>query len=71
MYCATDFEIVRFEKSFAQKGHLDDLLSITDLAAGVVQDLLQAHDSGIDAVPSGQEREALIRWIATQGRFLS
>jgi hypothetical protein len=71
MYCVNGFEIVGFGKSFAQKSHLDDLLSITDLAAGVVQDLLQAHDSGIDAVPGGQEKEALIRWIATQGRFLS
>jgi hypothetical protein len=71
MYCANDFEIVGFGKSFAHKSHLDDLLSIPDLAAGVVQDLLQAHDTGIDAVPGGQEKEALIRWIATQGRFLS
>lgn len=71
MYCVNEFEIVGFGKSFSQKSHLDDLLSITDLAAGVVQDLLQAHDSGIDAVPGGQEKEALIRWIATQGRFLS
>jgi len=71
MYCANDFEIVGFGKSFAHKSHLDDLLSIPDLAAGVVQDLLQAHDTGIDAVPGGQEKETLIRWIATQGRFLS
>ena len=71
MYCANDFEIVGFGKSFAHKSHLDDLLSIPDLAAGAVQDLLQAHDTGIDAVPGGQEKEALIRWIATQGRFLS
>jgi len=71
MYCANNFEIVGFGKSFAHKSHLDDLLSIPDLAAGVVQDLLQAHATGIDSVPGSQEKEHLIRWIATQGRFLS
>lgn len=71
MYCKHEFEIVGFGRSFPDKSHLDDLLSIPDLAAGVVQDLLQVHEAGIDAVPGGQEKEALIRWIAKQGRFLS
>ena len=71
MYCHHEFEIVGFGKSFPEKSHFDDLLSIPDLAAGVVQDLLQVHDTGVDAVPGGREKETLIRWIATQGRFLS
>jgi hypothetical protein len=71
MYCANDYDIVGFAKSFQNKSHLDDLLSIPDFAAGVIQDLLQEHDTGIDAVPGGKEKEALIRWIATQGKFLS
>jgi hypothetical protein len=33
-------------------------------------DILQSHDTGID-VQCGQEKEALVRWIATQGKFLS
>ena len=71
MYCQHELDIVGFGKSFAGKSHLDDLLSIPDLAAGVVQDLLQAHDTGSDAVPGCTEKEALIRWLASQGRFLS
>jgi hypothetical protein len=71
MYCEHEFEIVGFGKSFPEKSHLDDLLSIPDLAAGVIQDLLLAHDTGVDAVLGGHEKETLIRWIATQGRFLS
>jgi len=70
MYCDHDFEILGFAKSFEGKSHLDDLLSIPDFAAGVVQDLLQAHHTGVDAITGGREKEALIRWIATEARFL-
>jgi hypothetical protein len=71
MYCKHRFDLVGFGKSFDDKSHLDDLLSIPDLAAGVVQDLLQAHKTGEDNVPGGEEKKALLRWIATQGKFLS
>jgi hypothetical protein len=71
MYCQHKLELIGFGKSFVDKSHLDDLLSITDLAAGVVQDLLQAYDTGIDDVPGGEEKAALMTWIATQGAFLS
>lgn len=71
MYCQHEFEILGFGKSFPGKSHLDDLLSIPDLAAGVVQDLLQAHDTRSDTIPAGRKKEALIRWIATQGKYLS
>jgi hypothetical protein len=71
MYCRHKFDLVGFGKSFAGKSHLDDLLSIPDLAAGVVQDLLQAHDTGTNEVSGGDEKVALIKWIATQGKFLS
>ena len=71
MYCRHKFELVGFGKSFDDKSHLDDLLSITDFAAGVVQDLLQAHKTGNDNVPGGDEKAALIKWMAKQGKFLS
>ncbi|WP_263351330.1 hypothetical protein [Acidicapsa acidisoli] len=71
MYCKHDFELIGFAKSFTDKTHLDDLLSIPDLAAGAVQDILHAHTTGDDNVPGGSEKEALIRWIASQGKFLS
>ena len=69
--CERRFELIGFGKSFHDKSHLDDLLSIPDFAAGVVQDLLQAHRIGEDNVPGGEEKKALMKWIATQEKFLS
>lgn len=71
MYSKHKFDLVGFGKSFDGKSHLDDLLSIPDFAAGVVQDLLQAHKTGEDNIPGGEEKVELLKWIATQGRFLS
>lgn len=71
MYAKHKFDLVGSGKSFEGKSHLDDLLSIPDFAAGVVQDLLQAHKTGEDNIPGGQEKVALLKWIATQGKFLS
>ncbi len=71
MYSKHKFDLVGFGKSFDDKSHLDDLLSITDFAAGIVQDLLQAHKTGVDNIPGGEEKIVLLKWIATQGKFLS
>lgn len=70
MYSKHDFEIIGFGKSFEGKSHLDDLLSIPDFAAGVVQDILQGHKTG-DDIPGGEEKIALMTWIATHAPFLS
>ena len=71
MYSKHKFNVVGVGKSFDDKSHLDDLLSIPDFAAGVVQDLLQAHKTSEDNIPGGEEKIALLKWIATQGKFLS
>lgn len=71
MYCAHKFDLVGFGKSFADKTHLDDLLSIPDFAAGVVQDLLQANKTGNVSIPGGKEKIELLKWMAVQGKFLS
>jgi hypothetical protein len=71
MYCPHKFDLVRFGKSFDDKSHLDDLLSIPDCAAGVVHDHLQAHKTADDIVSGGEEKAARIKWIAMQGKFLS
>lgn len=60
-----------FAKSFAQKSHFDDLLSVPDLAAGVVQELLQSHKTGDDQIPGGEGKVAVMKWIARQSEFLS
>lgn len=71
MYSKHKFDLVGFGKSFDDKSHLDDLLSIPDFAAGVVQDLLQAYKTSEDNISGGEEKIALLKWIATQGKFLS
>jgi hypothetical protein len=70
VYCRHKFDLVGCAKSFDDKSHLDDLLSIPDFAAGVVQDVLQAQKTG-DDIPGGEEKMGVMRWIATQGKFLS
>lgn len=59
-----------FGKSFTEKSHLDDLLSVPDLAAGLIQDLLQAQRTA-EEIPGGDEKIALMKWIASPSKFLS
>lgn len=70
MYMTHGFDILGFGKSFSEKGYLDDLLSVPDLAAGMLQDLLTAKDTGND-VPGGDEKLAVLKWLATPAKFLS
>lgn len=71
MYSRHKFDLVGFGRSFSDKSHLDDLLSIPDFAAGVVQDILKAQKTGSDSIPGGEGKLALLRWIATPSKFLS
>jgi hypothetical protein len=71
MYAKHSFDLVGFGKSFDGKSHLDDLLSIPDLAAGVVQDVLKAHAIGDDNIPGGHEKISLVKWLTTESQFLS
>lgn len=70
LYLTHNLAGVGFGKSFDEKSHLDDLLSVPDLAAGVVQDLLQQHETKED-IPGGDEKAMVMRWIATPTRYLS
>lgn len=70
MYSNHGFEIMGFAKAFDDKSHLDDLLSVTDFAAGVVQDLLQMHKTEIDFIPCAGKTE-IIKWMIRESRFLS
>jgi hypothetical protein len=70
MYSSNIFEIFGFAKSFVEKSHLDDLLSVADFAAGVVQDILQGHATGLN-IPGGEEKEAVMKWMAASSPFLS
>ena len=70
MYATHALDVVGFAKSFQEKSYLDDLLSVADLAAGVVQDLLQGHATG-ENIPGGEEKVQVIQWIARPAPFLS
>ncbi|AUT63849.1 hypothetical protein C2L65_25135 [Paraburkholderia terrae] len=70
MYMTHGFEVLGFGKSFRDKGYLDDLLSVPDLAAGMLQDLLTGQDTGAD-IPGGDEKLAVMKWLATPATFLS
>lgn len=70
MYLTHRLDVVGFGKSFDEKSHLDDLLSVPDLAAGVVQDLLFQHKTHAD-IPGGDEKVMVMKWIATPARYLS
>jgi hypothetical protein len=70
LYQAQRLGSLGFGKSFPDKGFLDDLLSVADFAAGIVQLQLQAHANGDDPEVS-EEKAALLRWIATPTTFLS
>ncbi|WP_217471847.1 hypothetical protein [Burkholderia contaminans] len=70
MYMTHGFDVLGFGKSFLEKGYLDDLLSVPDLAAGMLQDLLTAQETG-DDIPGGEEKLAVLKWLATPATFLS
>lgn len=71
MYCKHEFDLIGFGKSFDKKSHLDDLLSVTDFAAGVIQDVLKSHHSIQDGISGFERKEVLIKWLAKKSKFLS
>ncbi|MCP3712579.1 hypothetical protein M3I54_37650 [Paraburkholderia sp. CNPSo 3274] len=70
LYLTHKIDQIGVGKSFDEKSYLDDLLSVPDLAAGVVQDLLFQHETGAD-VPGGDEKIIVMRWIATPAKHLA
>lgn len=70
MYATQPLDVIGFGRSFEDKSYLDDLLSVADFAAGVVQDLLQGNATGAD-ISGGDEKLRVIRWAASPARFLS
>lgn len=71
MYCEHQFDLIGFGKSFEEKSHLDDFLSVADFAAGVVQDVLKAHHTGQDSILGLEKKEILIKWLAKDSEFLT
>lgn len=69
MYMTHRLDVVGLGKSFDKKSHLDDLLSVPDLAAGVTQDLLQQYETR-ENISGGDEKIMVMRWIATPAKYL-
>lgn len=70
MYSKHQLGTMGFGKSFEHKSYLDDLLSVTDFAAGIVQDLLTAEETRKD-IDGGNEKILLLNWLAAKSEFLS
>ncbi|UNV91859.1 MULTISPECIES: hypothetical protein [unclassified Comamonas] len=70
MYLPHKLKTIGISRSFDKKSHLDDLLSVPDFAAGVIQDLLQQQSTRED-IPGGEEKKKVMLWIATPTRYLS
>ncbi len=70
MYAKHQVGTMGFGKSFERKSYLDDLLSVTDFAAGIVQEALTAEETGIDR-HVGEEKVLLLRWLADKSDRLA
>ncbi|MCJ2371929.1 hypothetical protein [Pseudomonas sp. RGM 3321] len=68
-YSGKKFELVGFAKSFEESSYFNDLLSLPDLAAGMVQDLLRDH-YGAKSLEVNEVKASLCRWLASESKFL-
>lgn len=68
-YINHSFEILGFAKSFENKSHFDDLLSITDFAAGIIQDLMTGHYSTNGQIT--EKKIPLVQWLTQRSDFLA
>ena len=69
LYLRHNFEILGFAKSFKEKSHLDDLLSIADFSAGIIHDLMTGHHSKNDLIQD--KKIPLIKWLTNRSTFLT
>lgn len=69
-YIGSQFEMVGFAKPFDGKSHLDDLLSVADMAAGVVSDILDGHARN-NEIEGKDEKVHVIKWIGQSSAYLS
>ena len=70
VFATQALELLGFAKSFPEKTYLDDMLSVADLAAGAVQDLLQAREDGKE-IPGREAKLRVVKWLVTRTQFLS
>lgn len=69
MYTKKPFDIYGFAKSFKDEPYTNDILSLTDFAAGALQDLLSSKVKEIHKSPSA-EQEKIYKWLGSESNFL-
>lgn len=69
MYSDNEYEIYGFAKPFERDAGTNDLLSLTDFAAGTIHDILQSEIKN-KAINLSDEKIKLVKWMASESRFL-
>ncbi|MCK6996651.1 hypothetical protein L8S92_16885 [Enterobacter asburiae] len=70
MYSENTYELFGFCRSFKRDHLYGDFLSVTDFAAGIVQEILSAKFKGVSSEIDESKLEPL-KWIGKKSRFLS
>tara|TARA_R110000851_G_C12988416_1_gene557072 strand:- start:10 stop:969 length:960 start_codon:yes stop_codon:yes gene_type:complete len=69
MYTKKPFEIYGFAKSFKDEPYTSDIMSLTDFAAGALQDLLCGKVKGVEKKYS-PEQEKIVKWLGNSSNYL-
>lgn len=69
MYTDNKYDIYGFAKPIDKDPFTYDLLSLTDFAAGAIQEVLQHRIKGRD-IKINEEKSKIIRWLGTSSPFL-
>ncbi|WP_270817198.1 hypothetical protein [Aeromonas sp. Y318-3] len=70
MYCDYEFDILGFAKPFKNDVLTSDLLSVTDFAAGTIQDILQSYIKEKNC-KDDESKIKLVKWMAKESDFLT
>lgn len=68
-FSGKNFKLLGIAKSFEMHSYFDDLLSVADLAAGMIQDLLR-HQYKCANVEVNEQKALLCKWLGTKSHFL-
>ncbi len=70
MYSDNLYEICGFAKPFEKDAGTNDLLSLADFSAGIIQEILQSEVTKKD-VQLSDEKAKLVKWMGTDSSFLT
>lgn len=70
MYSDNIYEIYSFAKPFDKDAGTNDLLSLTDFSAGIIQEILQSELKNKD-IKLSEEKVKLVKWMGSESNFLT